>query len=532
MGIVNSPPVKEENHSKAESESATILKSRDKMSLKVQDEKPIAKEDSVDTMALKLPSGDEKKEGSLEGAAPWIPEDLTYNAPEEPCVSAKATDSSKKEDNQGLTQKGSENVPVKDITTGGNKSRVLLGTEKVSSQVPEKESPNVPNSKSRDQKKEWPQLTTTVRSAKKASDKKTPIKDLLKSPALSFSKNNFSDKGKLSVNILEKTDSESVASKTMKAATPIGLQQKPSLSSEVRPVIATNCLSVSSSNSSDHNGEVFTGDGLKTYSKRPSANKRKSVSKESSVEDSSIGSKVLKMDNKKSSEDDHIKNVIPENSQIELAKKLNKKLSNSQLAEQTIHRLPQNSAIPAERSKVSRKKSTEESKVQSKKVKCEENKSTNASTDTIQQKPFTRLELKSVVNTRTEGDSLVDSVSFVADQVVKEVSINHSPTLKDMPGNLFEAGEANTARLSSRSKERIREMSSKKKELKAKEEKRREKKKAKASEGLPTVVNKEPDTTESLETVVDSVLDEEIPVIYKGEGNRKCPVNCYNIFCS
>jgi len=533
LGIVDSPPVKEENHSKAESESATILKSRDKMSLKVQDGKPTAvKENSVDTMALKLPSGDEEKEGSLEGAAPWIPEEVTYNAPGESCVSAKATDSSKKEDNQGLIQKGPENAPVKDIITGGNKSRALLGTEKVSSQAPEKESPNVPNSKSRDQKKERPQLTTTVRSAKKASDKKTPIKDHLKSPALSFSKNNFSDKGKLSVNILEKTDSESVASKTMKAATPIGLQQKPSLSSEVRPVIATNCFSVSSSNSSDHNGEVFTGEGLKTYSKRSSANKRKSVSKESSVEDSSTGSKVLKMDNKKSSEDDHMKNVTPENSNIELTKKLNKKLSNSQLAEQTIHRLPQNSAIPAERSKVSRKKSTEESKVQSKKVKCEENKSTNASTDTIQQKPFTRLELKNIVNTRTEGDSLVDSVSFVADQVVKEVSINHSPTLKDMPGNLFEGGEVNIARLSGRSKERIREMSSKKKELKAKEEKRREKKKAKASEGLSTVVNKEPDATESLETVVDSVLDEEIPVIYKGEGNQKCPVNCHNMFCS
>ena len=528
MGIVDSPPVKEKNQGKPESESAEILKT----SSKAPDQRPTAvKEDSVDTMAPNGPSEDEKKEASLEGAAPWIPEEVTYNAPEEPCVSAKATNSSKScKDSQGVTQRGPENVPVKDITDA-DKSKDLLGTGKLSSQAPVKESPNIPNSKCPDQRKEWPQLTTkTVRSAKKASEKKTPIKDLLRSPALSFSNNNLSGQGKLSVNIPEKSDSESMASKTMEVATPIGLQKKPSLSSEVKPVIATNCFPLLSSNNAEHNGEIFTGEGLKTYSKRSTANKRKSVSKEGSVGDSSNVSKVLKMDSKKSSEVDHMKNVINENGKIELAKRLNKKLSNSQPEEQTIHRLPQNSVILAERSKASRKKSTDEGKVQSKKVKCEENKSNQASADTIQQKPFTRLELKNIVNTRTEGDSLVDSVSFVADQVVKEVSINHSPTLKDMPGNLFEAGQANTPRLSSRSKERIREITSKKKELKAKEEKRREMKKAKASESLTTVVNQEAETTESLETVVDSVLDEEIPVIYKGEGNRNCPVNCCNAF--
>ena len=531
LGIVDSPPVKEKDQGQAGSELAVILKNRDKTSSKVPDQKPTAvKEDSVDTMAPNVPSEDEKREDCLEGAAPWIPEEVTYNAPEEPCVDAKDTNSSITcKDSQGVAQRGTENVPIKDIT-GGDKSRALLGTEKLSSQAPVKESPNVPNSKSPDRRKEWPQLTTTVRSAKKASEKKTPIKDLVKTPTLSFSKKNLSDQGKLSVNIPEKTESESAASKTMKVATPIGLQQKPPLSSEVRPVIATNCFSLSSSNSADHSEEIFTGEGLKTYSKRSSANKRKSLSKESSVEDSSTVSKALKMDNKRSSEVDHMKDVIHENGQIELTKKLNKKLSNSQPEEQTIHRLPQNSVILTERSRASRKKSIEESKVPSKKVKCEENKSNNASADTIQQKPFTRLELKNVVTTRTEGDSLVDSVSFVADQVVKEVSINHSPTIKDMPGNLFEAGGANTARLSGRSKERIREMTSKKKELKAKEERRREKKKAKASEGSPTVTNKEPDTTDSLETVVDSVLDEEIPVIYKGEGNYKCSINCYNAF--
>ena len=531
LGIVESPPVKEKNQGKAESELAEVLKNTDETSLKVPDQRPTAvKENSVDTMAPNVPSGDEKKEASLEGAAPWIPKEVTCNAPEEPCVSARATNSSKTyKDSEGVTQRGPENVPVKDITKGV-KSKDLLGTGKLSSQAPVKEGPNIPNSKSPDQRKELSQLTTAVRSAKKASERKTPIKDLLRSPALSFSKNNLSDQAKLSVNISEKSDSESEASKTKEVATPIGLQQKPSLSSEVKSVIATNCFSLLSSNTAEHNGEIFTGEGLKTYSKRSFANKRKSISKESSEGDASTVSKVLKMDNKKSSEVDHTKNVINENDKIELAKRLNKKLSNSQLEEQTIHRLPQNSVVPAERSKASRKKSTDEGKVQSKKVKCEENKSNNARVDTIPQKPFTRLELKNIVNTRTDGDSLVDSVSFVADQVVKEVSINHSPTMKDMPGNLFEAGEANTARLSSRSKERIREMTSKKKELKAKEEKRREKKKAKTSEGLATVVNKESETTESLETVVDSVLDEEIPVIYKGEGNRKCHVNCCNGF--
>lgn len=534
MGIVDSPPGKEKNQGKAtESELAEIIKSTDKASLKKPDQRPTAvKEDSVDTMAPNVPLGDEKKaEASLEGAAPWIPEEVTFNAPEEPCVSAKTAYSSKPcKDGPGVTHTGPENVPVKDVTIDGDKNKDLFGTGNQSSQALVKKAPNIPNSKSPDQRKERPELTTTVKSAKKASEKKTPVKDLLRSPVLSFSKNNLSDQSKLSVNIPEKSDSESVASKTKEVAIPIGLQQKPSLSSEVRPVIATNGFSLLSSNTAEHNGEIFTGEGLKTYSKRSTANKRKSVSKESSVGGSSTVSKVLKMDNKKSSEDDHVKKVINENGKIELAKRLTKKLSNSQPEEQTVHRLPQNSVIPAERSKASRKKSTDESKVQSKKVKCEENKSDNASVDIIQQKPFTRLELKNIVNTRTEGDSLVDSVSFVADQVVKEVSINHSPTMKDMPGNLFEAGDANTPRLSSRSKERIREMTSKKKELKAKEEKRREKKKAKASEGLATVVNREPETTESLETVVDSVLDEEIPVIYKGEGNRNCPVNCCNTF--
>lgn len=531
LGIVDSPSVKEKNQGKTGSDLVAILKNGDKTSSKVPDQTTTAvKEDSVDKMAPNVPLGDERKEASLEGAAPWIPEEVTYDAPEEPCVSAKVTNSSKIcKESQGLTQRGPENTPVKNIATDGNKSTDLLGTEKVSSRALVKEGPNVPSSKSSDQRKEWLQLTTTVGSTKKPSEKSTS-KDLLKTPPLSFSKNNLTDQGKLSVNISEKNDSESVASKTMEVDPPTALTQKPSMS-EVKPVIATNCFSLFSSNCADHNGEIFTGEGLKTYSKRATANKRKSVSKESSVEDSSTVSKVLKMDNKKSSEVDHMKNVIHENSKVELAKKLNKKLSNSQPEEQALKRLPQNSVIPAERGKPCRKKSTEESKVQSKKVKCEENNSNNASADTIQQKPVTRLELKNIVNTRTEEGNSVDSVSFVADQVVKEVSINHSPTMKDMPGNQFEAGEANTSRLGSRSKERIREMTSKKKELKAKEEKRREKKKAKASEGLPTVVvNKEPETTESLETVVDSVLDEEIPVIYKGEGNRKCPINCYNSF--
>lgn len=61
-------------------------------------------------------------------------------------------------------------------------------------------------------------------------------------------------------------------------------------------------------------------------------------------------------------------------------------------------------------------------------------------------------------------------------------------------------------------------MTNRKKELKAKLLKK------KASVDLPALMKKEPANGESLESVVDSVLDEEIAVIYNGGG--KYPVTC------
>lgn len=541
LGIVDSPLVKDKNHDKVGNDLEATLKDGDKTPLKVPEQtRASVIEDNVDKMVPNVPPGNESNGASLEGAAPWVPEEATYNAPEEPCLSTKATDSSEiskdsqdleKDKTTVLTQRGSEKVLAKDITTKGHKSTDLLCTEKVLPRAPAKEGSNVPNSKFPDKRKEWLQLTT-VRGAKKASA--IPSKDNSKTPPLSFSKNSFTGSANLSAKISEKNDSDSVPSEAMEVDTTAASQkQKPSLSSEGKPVITTNCFSLFSSNSADHNGEVFGGEGLKTYSKKSTPNKRKSISRESSVEDNSTVSKVLKIDNKESSEDQHVKNVIHENCKVELAKRLNKKLANSQTEEKTLNRLPQSSVTPTARGKAgkaARKKSTDENKVQSKKAKCEENKSNDVSANAVQQKPVTRLEQKANATTRTGEDNVVDSVSFVADQVVEEVLVNHSPTVKDMPGNQFEAVDAaNNQRLNSRSRERIREMTFKKKQLKAKEEKRRERKKAKASEGLPTVTSKEPETTESLETVVDSVLDEEIPVIYNAEG--KCSLNCLVLCC-
>lgn len=535
LDFVDFPPVKDRNQDKAGNYKTAVFKEGDKTASKLPGQTAASgKKDNVQKVAPNVPSGDEKNGTSLEGTAPWVPEEVTYNVTEEPCPSAKVADPSpseiSKDGQQGLekekstvlthkdSEKVPEKVPVKGITTDGPKTADLQGAEKDSSRAPVKEGPKAPNSKFPDNRKEWLELTT-LRGMKKASAA-MPSKDISKTPPLSFFKNNFTNPAKLSVNISEKTDSKDIVSNTIELETPT-VSQKPSLSSQAKPVFTTSCFSLFSPLSANHNGELFTGEGLKTYSKKTTANKRKSGSKESFVEDNPTVSKVLKMDKKESSEVGHVKNIIQENSEVELAKKLSKKLSNLHPEGKTLNRLPQNSVTAAEKGKASRKKSTEERKLQSKKAKCEENKPNGTSADAIRLKSVLRVELQDHIRQGTEnGLSPVDSVSFVADQVVDEVLINHSPTVKDVPANQFEAFKVNTDRLHSRSKERIREMTTKKKELKAKEEKRKAKKKA--SSGLPTVVNKQPETVDSLETVVDSVLDEEIAVIYKGDG--KCPI--------
>ena len=575
FGIVDSTLVKDKNQEKAGTDLAAVLKDRDKTPEKGD---AFLKEDNVHKTAPNVPSGNERKGANFEESAPWVPEEATYNGPEEPCLSTKVTDSSeiskdrqdmKKDKTTVLSQRDSEKVLVKDVTTKGSKITDLMSTEKVSSRAPAKEvkdkttsgpkstdvlgaekissraslkgGPSVPNSKFPDKRTEWLQLTT-VRGTKKASA--IPSKDISRKSPVNFSKSSVTGSANLSVNNkADKNESGGMACEPMEVDTST-ISQKPPSSSEVKPAVATNCVSLSSSNSTDHNGELFAGEGLKTYSKKGNVNKRKSISRENSLEDSSTISKVSKMDNKESSEVDHVKNMNHENSKVELARRLNKKLANSQPnskpEEQTLRKLLQNSVTPPERSKASRKKSTDENKVQSsKKAKCEENNSNDISTEGVQHKPVTRLEVKVNTTTKTEEDNVVDSVSFVADQVVDEVSINHSPTVKDMPGNQFEVAEASNQRLSSRSKERIREMTHKKKELKAKEEKRRERKKARAAESLRTVMDKEPETTESLENVVESVLDEKIPVIYNAEGefsghiiwSSRSVLSCYSSLC-
>lgn len=502
------------NQGKVGNDMAVIVKQEDNSASKIKMETLAPLKDGKITP--NVPSGETKKGASFEGAAPWIPDEATHDVPQTPSLSAKVTKSSEvlknskkdleKESPTVLSGRGSEKMSVNNIATKSPHITALLGTE-VSSRAQVREGPNVPNVKSPDERKGENQ-GTTLRGAKKGSTK-IPNKD-------SVNSNSVTDPGKPSVNVKEKNDSEGMACKLKESDSSAALQ-KPSLSSEVRPVFTTNCFSISSSNAADHNGELFSGEGLKTYSRKATANKRKSGSKDILLEDNSTVSKVSKVDNKESSEVDRMEDIIHKNSKVELAKKLNKKLANSHLEEQTLNSLPQTSVSSSERSKASRKKSTDESKVQAKRKKFEENASNNA--EAVRHKSVSRLQLKdNTISTRKEDESLVDSVSFVADQLVEEVSINHSPTAKDTPGNQFEAVKVNSERLSSRSKERIRELTSKKKELKTKEEKKKEKKNAAVS--LPSTVKKEPDTTVSLETVVDSVLDEEIAVIYKPDG--KC----------
>ena len=293
---------------------------------------------------------------------------------------------------------------------------------------------------------------------------------------------------KLSANILEKKQL------TMDVDPSLALQ-KPFLNSGPKD-FTTNRFSVFSSNSTELDGELFSGKELKTYSKKVTPNKRKSSSNGSILEDSSAISKVLKMDNKEASE------IVTENSKVEVDKKLNRKLLNTQPKQKLTSRQLQNSVPSAAKGKMSRKTSTDESSRRVKKAKCEE------STDSTQRKSVGNVELRDEVN------SVVDSVSFVADQAVIDIAINHSPTMKDMPANQF---EPNNERLNNKSKERIREMTFKKKELlKAKEQKRKEKKNVSAV--LPMVVKSELDDGENFETMVDSVLDEEIAVIYNGGG--------------
>ena len=384
--------------------------------------------------------------------------------------------------------------------------------------------PIVPKVSSTNDKKEMIQ-GTTVKISKKGSTK-SPSKDSSNVQSLSSSCNSATDLGTPSVNVKDRKDSERMDVESKEIDTSVA-KQKPSLSSEVTPLFTKSFLSMSSSNSADHNGELFSGEGLKTYLRKVTPNKRKLGTEDNFVEDNSIAKKALTMGNKESPETDRLKDIIPNNSKVELAKRLNKKFANSHLEEKTLQ--SQLSVSSSERTKASRKNSADANNVLTKRSRREEIMSSDV--DDARHKTDVKLQIKDNI-TREEDKNRVDSVSFVADQVVNEISINHSPTAKDAPGDQFGAVKVNSERQNSRSKERIREITSKKKELKSREE--RNKERQQRGVGLPSVCVKEPDTADSLETVVDSVLDEEIALIYKADGEY-CEliftklINCFPI---
>ena len=409
------------------------------------------------------------------------------------------------------------------------------------STVPVKEGTKPSNSKLTRKGKEWVELTT-LRGMKKSSVKVTD-KVSQSPPPLSLSNNIVCDATELPANFPEKNHlnhAQDETSNAMEVDTPV-VSQKPCLNSgtkesrtsvrgasrlsanvlekqqlndlqnvvsnamEVEPTVVsqkpeakdvtTNCFSTFSSDGAEQNGGLFRAKEIKTYLKKVTPNKRKSISKENVVEDDSVCSKVLKVDNSESSPID-IKKLVRENRKVELGKPTSVEFRNSQPEQNLPNREEQNVVLPTEKSKKSRKKSTGESNLQTKKAKSEDNS-------------VKRLEL------REKDNSVVNSVSFVADQAVKNIAINHSPTTKDAPVDQFEVKNLNNERLN-KSKERIREMARKKNQLKAKEQKRKEKKNA--SRLSPVNVKDEPLNGESFETVVDSVLDEEIAVIYNSEG--------------
>lgn len=401
---------------------------------------------------------------------------------------------------------GSENVLGQGVTQQGPQTSALrsLG-EKVSSNKERKSS----KSKTTERVKDQVPLAAT-KGLKKPSAAATE-KEVTTSQPSRVSKNSFSDASELSANITEENqvnNSQDVASNCMDVTDTPDVLRKVPLGPGTNQL--TNCFSVFSSNSSNHDGELFSSKELKTYSKKVTPVKRKSSSNaSSSVGDRSVVSKVLKIENSKSPEID-IKRLVEDNRKVELSQTLSNAQLNSQ-PEQTMFSAHDQLEMPLEeKSRKTRKKAINDIKVPSKKVKCDEDRG-RESEDLIKDKSVKRLVFEET------DDDVCNHVSFVADQAVEDVAVNHSPTAKDAPTDQCKDVQHISER-QNRSKERIREMTNRKKELKAKLLKK------KASVDLPALMKKEPANGESLESVVDSVLDEEIAVIYNGGG--KYPVTC------
>ena len=522
------------NHGKERSGMAVTIKEGDKTALKTEGETSASeKERNSGKSKPNEQPADTRKGVFYEDAAPWIPDEATHDVPQTVRLKGNVTESIesftgarkdfKKESSTVLGGRGSGEMFVND-TTSKNPNIVTLEGGKMVAQG--RNDPIVPKVSSTNDKNEMIQ-GTTVKISKKGSTK-SPSKDSSNVQSLSSSCNSATDLGTPSVNVKDRKDSERMDVESKEIDTSVA-KQKPSLSSEVTPLFTKSFLSMSSSNSADHNGELFSGEGLKTYLRKVTPNKRKLGTEDNFVEDNSIAKKALTMGNKESPETDRLKDIIPNNSKVELAKRLNKKFANSHLEEKTVQSQHQLSVSSSERTKASRKNSADANNVLTKRSRREEIMSSDV--DDARHKTDVKLQLKDNI-TREEDKNRVDSVSFVADQVVNEISINHSPTAKDAPGDQFGAVKVNSERQNSRSKERIREITSKKKELKSREE--RNKEREQRGVGLPSVCVKEPDTADSLETVVDSVLDEEIALIYKADGEY-CEliftklINCFPI---
>ena len=424
------------------------------------------------------------------------------------------------------TCSGSENVSSKSSVQDRPTESLI---EKRSEQEENKRTANVLPTVT---EKGWLELTT-LRGKRKTSGKLT-VMELSKPTPLSLTRKSFHDAAKAAAdlspdNLSRKSqDNQSAAdvsqdnqfgqsegnqsvqlqNKTSDAmeVDNFPASQKPSAIPDARQ-LTKNCFSVFSSNSSDHNGDLFAEKELKTYSRRITPNKRKSIStsKENITERSTVISKVLKMDNSESLDVDGNKIEAHENGNKMDNQVLDSDLSKDSQPEQKSIKRQQNSRT---KGKISRKKSTSENKIPAKRAKSGDSNCDN--TEAIQNNSQMELD--------DEASKLVDSVSFVADQAIEDVTINHSPTLKDVPGEQFDFVKLNDEVLNDKSKEKIREMTSIRKKIKEKEKKRKKKENKNELPASATVVKKELVDGESLETVVDSVLDEKIAVIYNGEG--------------
>lgn len=432
------------------------------------------------------------------------------------------------------TCSGSENVSSKSSVQDQPTDRLL---EKRSEQVPVKEDNRTGNVLPTVTDKGWLELTT-LRGKRKTTEKLT-VMELSKPTPLSLTRKSFHDAAKAVANVSQDNqsrqsqdnqsgadvsqanqsrqsqDNQSVQSqeKTSNAmeVDTFPASQKPPAIPDARQ-LTENSFSLFSSNSSDHNGELFAEKELKTYSRRITPNKRKSrsTSKENITERSTVISKVLKMDNSESLDADGNKIEAHKNENKTDNQVLDTDLSKNSQPEQKSIKRQQNSRT---KGKISRKKSTSENKIPAKRAKSGD--SNCDSTEAIQNNSQMELE--------GEASKLVDSVSFVADQAIEDVTINHSPTMKDVPCEQFDFVNPNNEVLNDKSKEKIREMTSIRKKMK---EKKKKKKKENKNEfpASAKVVKKEPVDGESLETVVDSVLDEQIAVIYNGEGKFRISI--------